>query len=234
MHRHTCCPGVDQRRRPVVVELAAAHDRQRLLGEGLGAGPVVPLDRHGAPPRQHERHDRQGARPTGHVPVMLRASIRRLILLICLPFVSAITACNATPTPLPAASVDIPATAAKGPQTAVFAGGCFWGIQSVFQHTKGVISATSGYAGGFTDKPPSYEPRSPPRTHGARRVGAGGVDRATQISYATFCSSRSSRGPRSDAAQPAGSRRGHVYPVGALLHVEHEQKTNCRTRTSPS
>ncbi len=33
-------------------------------------------------------------------------------------------------------------------QTAVFAGGCFWGVQAVFQHTKGVVSATSGYAGG--------------------------------------------------------------------------------------
>ena len=36
----------------------------------------------------------------------------------------------------------------SGPQTAVLAGGCFWGIQAVFQHVKGVISATSGYAGG--------------------------------------------------------------------------------------
>lgn len=35
-----------------------------------------------------------------------------------------------------------------GQQSAVFAGGCFWGVQAVFQHTKGVISATSGYAGG--------------------------------------------------------------------------------------
>jgi len=40
--------------------------------------------------------------------------------------------------------------------TAVFAGGCFWGIQAVFQHVKGVISATSGYAGG-TIPDPSYE-----------------------------------------------------------------------------
>ncbi|MFD2174678.1 peptide-methionine (S)-S-oxide reductase MsrA [Rhodobacter lacus] len=47
---------------------------------------------------------------------------------------------------------EIPAYASHiaetGPQTAVFAGGCFWGVQGVFQHTKGVISATSGYAGG--------------------------------------------------------------------------------------
>ena len=35
-----------------------------------------------------------------------------------------------------------------GPQTVVLAGGCFWGVQAVFQHTKGVTSAVSGYAGG--------------------------------------------------------------------------------------
>ena len=38
--------------------------------------------------------------------------------------------------------------AASGPQTAIFAGGCFWGVQAVFQHTKGVLNAVSGYAGG--------------------------------------------------------------------------------------
>ena len=36
----------------------------------------------------------------------------------------------------------------SGQETAVFAGGCFWGVQAVFQHVKGVISATSGYSGG--------------------------------------------------------------------------------------
>jgi len=40
--------------------------------------------------------------------------------------------------------------------TAVFAGGCFWGIEAVFDHTRGVVSAVSGYAGG-TVKNPSYE-----------------------------------------------------------------------------
>jgi peptide-methionine (S)-S-oxide reductase len=38
--------------------------------------------------------------------------------------------------------------APKSQETAVFAGGCFWGVQAVFQHVKGVISATSGYSGG--------------------------------------------------------------------------------------
>ncbi len=46
--------------------------------------------------------------------------------------------------PAPAADVQ----AADGIQTAVIAGGCFWGVQGVFQHTAGVASATSGYAGG--------------------------------------------------------------------------------------
>jgi peptide-methionine (S)-S-oxide reductase len=37
-------------------------------------------------------------------------------------------------------------------ETAVFAGGCFWGVQAVFQHTRGVVSAVSGYAGGPADQ----------------------------------------------------------------------------------
>jgi peptide-methionine (S)-S-oxide reductase len=50
---------------------------------------------------------------------------------------------------LPTPAVDIPATAAKDPQTAVFAGGCFWGVEAVFRHVKGVSTAVSGYAGGY-------------------------------------------------------------------------------------
>jgi peptide-methionine (S)-S-oxide reductase len=58
--------------------------------------------------------------------------------------------------PFPAPAVDAPLAAAKSQQTALFAGGCFWGIQAVFEHVKGVSSATSGYAGGHV-KSPSYE-----------------------------------------------------------------------------
>jgi peptide-methionine (S)-S-oxide reductase len=46
--------------------------------------------------------------------------------------------------PVPA----IDAQASDGLQTAVIAGGCFWGVQGVFQHTAGVVNAVSGYAGG--------------------------------------------------------------------------------------
>jgi peptide-methionine (S)-S-oxide reductase len=48
----------------------------------------------------------------------------------------------------PAPAVDAPMAKTSGQQSAVVAGGCFWGIQAVFQHVKGVVSATSGYSGG--------------------------------------------------------------------------------------
>lgn len=50
---------------------------------------------------------------------------------------------------VPAALVDVPKEGSL--QTAVLAGGCFWGIQGVFQHVEGVVSATSGYAGGSAE-----------------------------------------------------------------------------------
>src|SRR5271154_3605242 len=49
---------------------------------------------------------------------------------------------------LPDPAVDATLTANPGEQTAVVSGGCFWGIQAVFQHVKGVKNATSGYSGG--------------------------------------------------------------------------------------
>jgi len=49
---------------------------------------------------------------------------------------------------LPDPVVDAAKTADKRTATAVFAGGCFWGIEAVFKHVKGVTSAVSGYAGG--------------------------------------------------------------------------------------
>ena len=49
---------------------------------------------------------------------------------------------------IPAPSSDAALTAKSGEESVVFSGGCFWGVQAVFQHVKGVISATSGYSGG--------------------------------------------------------------------------------------
>jgi peptide-methionine (S)-S-oxide reductase len=56
---------------------------------------------------------------------------------------------NAAPkTPIPPAKVDVVLASTPGKQTAVFAGGCFWGTQAVFERVKGVINTTAGYAGG--------------------------------------------------------------------------------------
>ena len=49
---------------------------------------------------------------------------------------------------LPAPTFEASASTAAAKETDVFAGGCFWGVQAVFQHTKGVLNAVSGYTGG--------------------------------------------------------------------------------------
>jgi peptide-methionine (S)-S-oxide reductase len=59
----------------------------------------------------------------------------------------------AMPIPAPAVDATVPG---DGLETAVVAGGCFWGVQAVFAHVKGVTLAVSGYAGGTTVAP-SYE-----------------------------------------------------------------------------
>jgi peptide-methionine (S)-S-oxide reductase len=71
--------------------------------------------------------------------------------------------------PVPAPSVDVPSASNAGMQKAVFAGGCFWGVEAVFRHVKGVSSAVSGYAGGTT-KAPSYEKVSSGSTGHAESV----------------------------------------------------------------
>ena len=67
--------------------------------------------------------------------------------------------------------------------SAVFSGGCFWGIQAVFQHVKGVISATSGYSGGWIQHP-SYEDVSSGRTGHAESVKV--VFDPAVVSYGTL------------------------------------------------
>jgi len=78
-----------------------------------------------------------------------------MLLLVCAAVASMLylspNAAAEKAVPLPAPSPDVLAgvAPATGPtETVVLAGGCFWGIQAVFQHTQGVLSAVSGYAGG--------------------------------------------------------------------------------------
>jgi peptide-methionine (S)-S-oxide reductase len=74
--------------------------------------------------------------------------IAALFLMVAIAGVVACSAADRAGATVPNPAVDATLAKAKSEQTAVIAGGCFWGIQAVFQHVKGVISATSGYSGG--------------------------------------------------------------------------------------
>jgi len=70
-----------------------------------------------------------------------------LSVALALSFLSC-TAVAAPKMPIPAPSTDASLSSASGQQAAVFAGGCFWGTQAVFQRVKGVTKTTAGYSGG--------------------------------------------------------------------------------------
>jgi len=89
---------------------------------------------------------------------------------------SLVAAMTFTPSPavkVPDPAVDAPLAAAPGREVAVLSGGCFWGMQAVFEHVKGVIKVTSGYSGG-DQASPSYEEVS---------TGTTGHAESVQISY---------------------------------------------------
>jgi len=92
---------------------------------------------------------------------------------------TAIRALGARPAETPNASLfpkpttDAPLANSSKSESAVFAGGCFWGVQAVFEHVKGVKSATSGYSGGHV-KSPSYEVVS---------MGVTGHAESVQVTY---------------------------------------------------
>jgi peptide-methionine (S)-S-oxide reductase len=101
---------------------------------------------------------------------MSRVSVRMVAMVFTV--LAATVACQAgggASAAVPAPAVDEAKATAPGKQTLVLAGGCFWGIQAVFQHVKGVITATSGYSGGSV-KNPDYETVSSGRTGHAESV----------------------------------------------------------------
>lgn len=73
----------------------------------------------------------------------------------------------------PDPKIDAPLSMAKVTETAVFAGGCFWGVEAVFEHVKGVTQVVSGYAGGNAESA-QYERVS---------SGATGHAESVRISY---------------------------------------------------
>jgi peptide-methionine (S)-S-oxide reductase len=94
-----------------------------------------------------------------------------MLRVLAILWIIATLGCNAVTArvTIPDPVIDDPLAPAKGRQTAVFAGGCFWGIQAVFQHVRGVIRATSGYSGGEA-KTAQYEMVSDGNTGHAESV----------------------------------------------------------------
>jgi peptide-methionine (S)-S-oxide reductase len=104
----------------------------------------------------------------------MRSLLSRLTFataLVLAPLAATSALASSEPITIPAPALDV--TAADGIQTAVLAGGCFWGVQAVFQHTNGVVNAVSGYAGGAKETA-RYE-----LTHD----GASGHAEAVEIKY---------------------------------------------------
>src|ERR1700691_5774377 len=79
---------------------------------------------------------------------MVARSLESLIAFVSAALILACCAVAAPKPQIPPAKVDVPPATVPGKQTAVFAGGCFWGTQAVFERVKGVLDTTVGYSGG--------------------------------------------------------------------------------------
>jgi peptide-methionine (S)-S-oxide reductase len=95
--------------------------------------------------------------------------IKSFVIVLVSLLLSAALCLAAPKVPFPDPAVDIPAASATGPQTAVLAGGCFWGMEAVFEHLKGVTNVVSGFAGGEKSSA-HYETVSTGRTGHAESV----------------------------------------------------------------
>ena len=107
-----------------------------------------------------------------------------------------------------------------GPRTAVFAGGCFWGVQAVFQHTKGVLGAVSGYAGGAKDTA-NYEAVTSGTTGHAESVRVSYDPK--QVSYGKLLQIYFSVAHDPTQLERQGPDAGPQYR-SALFHADEAQK----------
>ncbi|MGH8174841.1 MAG: peptide-methionine (S)-S-oxide reductase MsrA [Steroidobacter sp.] len=116
------------------------------------------------------------------------SQIRRLTVLtprasLLAALVAAIAACAPSSADIPLIPdplIDLPAPADADPRSAVFAGGCFWGVEAVFEHVKGVKDVVSGYAGG-SESTADYRVVSGGQTQHAESVRV--IYDPSQVSY---------------------------------------------------
>jgi peptide-methionine (S)-S-oxide reductase len=98
-----------------------------------------------------------------------RTSVGALLLIPFLGFAAGLARAEEPAVVIPPPALDQTAASGDGVQTVVLAGGCFWGVQGVFEHTKGVTQALSGYSGG-TKETAHYQMVGTERTGHAESV----------------------------------------------------------------
>jgi len=183
------------------------------------------------------------ASPSGHGRRYIRIAFFALATAGLLWHVAGRTGEKATLLPPP--EVDSPRGAAATTQTAVLAGGCFWGVQGVFQHTKGVKNVLSGYSGG-EKATATYEQVGSGRTghaesvqivfdpreisygeilriyfsvaHDPTELNRQGPDTGTQYRSAIFYADASQQ--RIAQAYIAQLERAHVFPQPIVTRVD--------------
>jgi peptide-methionine (S)-S-oxide reductase len=87
---------------------------------------------------------------------MFKPSAILLILMVTTMFLNSCSMASASGVAIPDPKLDSALAPKQTVQTAVFAGGCFWGVEAVFDRVKGVVKAESGYAGGSADTAKYY------------------------------------------------------------------------------
>jgi peptide-methionine (S)-S-oxide reductase len=121
---------------------------------------------------------------------------------------------------IPAPALDAPAPAGDASQTIVLAGGCFWGVQGVFEHTKGVTQALSGYAGGKKETA-HYEMVGTEKTGHAESVAV--TFDPKEISYGKILQIYFSVAHNPTELNYQGPDRGPSYR-SAIFYANEEQK----------
>jgi len=151
------------------------------------------------------------------IAVLILAGIGVLAWATAKPNDGRANAKSAYPKPM----VDAPLAASKSEETAVLAGGCFWGIQAVFQHLKGVTSSTSGYSGGAA-KTANYEEVSTGETGHAESVKI--VFDPSQISYGQILMIFFSVGHNPTELNRQGPDYGTQYRSSIFYSSEQQKK----------
>ena len=127
--------------------------------------------------------------------------------------------------PFPKPTLDEHIATSKGhKESAVLSGGCFWGVQAVFQHTKGVISATSGYAGGEASAA-HYEQVSVGNTGHAESVQI--IYDPSQVTYGELLMIFFSVAHNPTELNKQGPDWGTQYR-SSIFYSDEEQEKNCQ------